>query len=349
MASLPALGLGVRSLALRSRFALSPSPLSQRTAAVDALRAKLASVAADQYVVVTGPKGVGKSCVVDTATRRTCGVVHVGVAAGTSQKDIVRDTLLSVANVQLGFVDPRPSVLRVLRWYALVLPPPIVVLRAHERAEGEAYARITGAVRDLVSCGLRVLVDASTNSLQPEALATLRQRVLELEPMPRDLLLTIPEHAHLFAMLRAERLEGVVWAVLGGVPAHYNALRGALLEAPSDDAPSVVAGYVRAELRGAIDRRNTLLAAHPAMGPILDEFRSRGSVPKARLVALGAESPSPNKVLRAVATGDAGALNFVPADAAMALVLRHRLSTAPSVTELSRLCALPPLSEGEGV
>ena len=334
-------------LALRSRFALPPLTLSQRTASVDALRAKLASVAADQYIVVTGPKGVGKSCVVDTAMQRTCGVVHVGVAAGSSQKDIVRDALSSVANVQLGFVDPRPSVRRVLWWYALALPPPIVVLRAHERAEGEAHARITGAVRELVSCGLRVVVDASTNSLPPEALATLRQRVLELEPMPQELLFTLPEHARLFAMLRAERLVGVVWAVLGGVPAHYCALGGALREAPPEDAPRVVAAYARSELRSAIDRRDTLLAAHPAMGPLLFEFRTRGSVPKARLVALGIESPSPNKVLRAVAMDDAVAL--VPADAAMALVLRHRLSAVPSVEELGRLCASPPLLQEVGL
>jgi hypothetical protein len=72
---------------------------------------------------------------------------------------------------------------RVLWWYGWFLPRPIVVLRAGERRDGQDYADIAGAARELAGYGLRVLIDGSTNSLPPEVLTTLRQFVLELEPI----------------------------------------------------------------------------------------------------------------------------------------------------------------------
>jgi putative protein kinase ArgK-like GTPase of G3E family len=65
--------------ALRSRLARAPSPQSARAADVLALRETLANISQGRYVVVQGPKGVGKSCVVETALQRTCGVVVVEV------------------------------------------------------------------------------------------------------------------------------------------------------------------------------------------------------------------------------------------------------------------------------
>ncbi len=55
------------ALALRSRLARAPSPQSARAANVLALRDTLASTSQGRYVVVQGPKGVGKTCVVETA------------------------------------------------------------------------------------------------------------------------------------------------------------------------------------------------------------------------------------------------------------------------------------------
>ena len=46
------------------------------------------------------------------------------------------------------------------------------------------------------------------------------------------------------------------------------------------------------------------------------------------------------QVLRAVASST-GETVYVPVDAAMVLVLRHRLVAPPSIAELRRICALP--------
>jgi hypothetical protein len=74
--------------ALGTRFERAPK-VTQRTTELRTLRSMLSTVQRDQYVVVSGPKGVGKSCMVDTALQYTFGVVAIRVPAGTSEKEIL--------------------------------------------------------------------------------------------------------------------------------------------------------------------------------------------------------------------------------------------------------------------
>ena len=323
-------------LALRSRLARAPSPQSARAADVLALRKTLESTSQGRYVVVQGPKGVGKSCVVETALQRTCGVVVVRVTPGTREDAIVSSALASIAGIRSSMWDPRPSALRVLWWYRWLLPPPIVVLRVSERPAGEPFAQTAGAVRSLVDYGFRAVIDSSPNSLEPGTLATLRQDAIELGPMPRALLFSLPEHAALCEALREAGLEDVVWAVLGGVPAHYTALRDKLRRAAPKDTASLIERYLDEQLRGAISRLNDL-KPHSSLVPVLDEFRRVDEVAESRLRDI--VSPSLIKVLRSAAAQGGKATVLVPADSAMALVLRHRFETVPALGELRALCA----------
>ena len=74
---------------------------------------------------------------------------------------------------------------------------PIVVLRVSERPTGGPFAQTAGAVRSLADCGFRAVIDTLPDSLEPGTLATLRQDVIELGPMTRALLISLPEHAAL--------------------------------------------------------------------------------------------------------------------------------------------------------
>jgi len=327
-----ALALAVRSWVRRAK------KISLRDEDTQKLRRMLRTLGEDRYIVVTGQKGVGKSVVVDTATQRTCGVISVPVAPGTSQKIIISDVLSQVANSRVSFIDPLPSVNRVLWWYGLFFPRPIVVLRAGERREGQDYADISGAARELARCGLRVLIDGSTNSLPSELLTTKRQTVLELEPMPRKTLRSIPEYEGLFHVLDEEGLEDVAWNVLNGVPADYDELRDLMAINEPAAYRRVLVDYILDEVGKAMKSRDTMLAAHPAMQSILDHFKTQNEVPMSLLTKMSIINPSPNKVLRIVLRGHVAML--VPADAAMSLVLRLCLSTTPSIEELQKLLAM---------
>jgi hypothetical protein len=62
----------------------------------------------DQYIIVMGPKGLGKTVLVHSATA-TCRVVNVKVAAGLA---IVKPPFLDI-------FDPAPAALWVLQFYKL--------------------------------------------------------------------------------------------------------------------------------------------------------------------------------------------------------------------------------------
>ena len=160
--------------------------------------------------------------------------------------------------------------------------------------------------------------------------------------MPRALLFSLPEHAALHALLRTAGLEDVVWAVLGGVPAHYTALHDKLRRAAPKDTTGLVERYLDDQLRFAISRLNGL-EPHSSLMPVLDDFRLADEVAESRLRDV--VSPALNMVLRSVVSQGGKATVYVPADSAMALVLRHRFKVVPALGELQALCAgkgLPP-------
>jgi hypothetical protein len=261
------------------------------------------------------------------------------VAPGTPKDAIVHSALEAVAGTRPNFLNPRPSAVRVLWWYRLLLPPPIIVLRVSERSANAPFAQTAGAVRSLAECGLRVIVDSSPNSLEPETLVTLREWVLDFAPMTRQQLQSVPEYAGLLEVLRSEGLEDVTLTVLGGVPALYAGLQDCLSAAAEPkDVRAVVAKFVRGVLLGAISR---LLKSKPspALQAKLALFQTAEEVPAQDLADI--QLPFPYKVLREVRRGEE-AIVFVPADAAMALVLRHGFEAPPSIEALCALCATLP-------
>ena len=65
-------------IALRSRFAFKPNPESLRFAEIKLLRSMIADKDFGQsYLVVTGDKGVGETCLLNTVTSKTAGVIKV--------------------------------------------------------------------------------------------------------------------------------------------------------------------------------------------------------------------------------------------------------------------------------
>ena len=177
----------------------------------------------DQYGIVAGPKGVGKTCVVDTATEATSGVVSVGVEPGTSHNAILFDVFTAITNTNPRMVEPRASARRVLWWHSLIFRTHVtVLLRGVERKPTETFAALDSAAKALAhDFGLRVVIDASDNSLPENAEKTMREKVIEVGPMSRAVLESVPDLAELLSALKAADLADVVWECVGGVPSDY--------------------------------------------------------------------------------------------------------------------------------
>ncbi len=83
LGALPKVGCGrAIILHLKSKFR-SASPYSVRKEEINFLRSKLESLGKGSYVVVTGGKGLGKTCLIDSVLNRYGGVVTISVRVST--------------------------------------------------------------------------------------------------------------------------------------------------------------------------------------------------------------------------------------------------------------------------
>jgi hypothetical protein len=83
LGALPKVGCG-RAVILnfQSKFR-STSPYSVRAKEIKFLRSKLESFGRGRYLVVTGGKGLGKTCLIDSVLNRYGGVVTISVRVST--------------------------------------------------------------------------------------------------------------------------------------------------------------------------------------------------------------------------------------------------------------------------
>ena len=78
--AVPRVGLG-RALTLYFRsYFKTAYPLSVRKSEIQLLSESMGDMERGSYIIVTGEKGYGKSCLIDTAVHRHCGVVKVDVS-----------------------------------------------------------------------------------------------------------------------------------------------------------------------------------------------------------------------------------------------------------------------------
>jgi hypothetical protein len=285
---------------------------------------------------------------VDTALQCTVGVVSVRVSAGAGEEKILADAFKAITRSNFSFLDHSASARRVLWWHHFFFrQPATVVLEAAERKPPQQYADLDSSARALShKYGARVLIDASNNSLPDAATATKREKVLELEPMPRELLEELPELQLLHEALKSANLADVVWMCVGGNPADYKGLLGAWQDQQLNDLEQVVAHFVQNLIGKAMSAVSVSVAADSRKRGLYLLFRECGEVLENVLEEMNLVRSTPDKVLRAVSrrtsasSSGGGRRILIPADAATALVLHAGITDTPSISELRALAAL---------
>lgn len=342
-------------VALRSRLFFTPNVESARHVDADALRELLrkAELLRTDYVVVVGPKGVGKTTLVDTVLKRNWALVDVTVAAKKEKTDIV----YSVSKAFVGFHwfgDPEPAARRVAWWLRLVGIKPTVVLRVAERRAGNAAADLAAGARAILQAlECRVVIDASPNSLDPSVLSTGRELVLFMGEMRRDEVLADPVFTELFTRLQSvPGLDELVWRVIGGSPMQLRKFVIVPFSEPIADKVHAqrFADDVHALLVYFMNRAEETVRKTPTdyQLKLLPLFAYRAAVRYEELVhELKLSLPDSDKVIRM--DGD----TIKPASSTMAFVLRHQLyvygnsSSTLSLDKLLALSRLPALPGAE--
>ncbi|KAI3641174.1 hypothetical protein MIR68_000780 [Amoeboaphelidium protococcarum] len=329
-------------LALRSRVAFKPNPQSIRREEIAILKSKLADKDFGQsYLVVTGEKGVGKTCLLNTATSKTAGVIRVKAQPQHSEDIIIKNALQELANPPFKFMNPLNSAPGVIFWYRIFTlgRSPIVVINATERKVGQEYACLTGAVRTLVEdYHLRVVVYGSPNSLDETLFRTKREDVIDIKPMTRGMIWKIVQLQDLFKFTKNAGLDDIVFAVLGGVPADYEKLcRSARIDLQAGGDAREVIGI---HLCGAIFAAIRLVEEScgnddAATAKLMKLFQETGIFTKSTIATNKLQRPTPDKVFREVERD--GVLVLVPASNAIGIVLQNGLTREPSLNELEEL------------
>jgi hypothetical protein len=293
------------------------------------------------YLVVTGDKGVGKTCLLNTVTSKTTGVIKLKAQPGHSEDAIIKNTLQELANPPFKFMNPLKSAPRVIFWHRLFTlgRSPIVVINAAERKVGQDYAGLTGAVRTLVDdFKLRVIVDGSPNSLDETLLRTTRQRVFDIKPMTKEMVWQIGQLQHLFKYVKDASLEDTVFAVLGGIPSRYEELwDNSKIDLQAGlDAKEVIGTHLCAAISAAIKLvEDSCGNDGPAIEKLMNLFQETSIFTKSTLVTNLLQRPTPDKVFREVERD--GVFVLIPASNAIGIVLQHGLSKKPSLNELEKL------------
>jgi hypothetical protein len=291
--------------------------------------------------VVTGDKGVGKTCLLNTVTSKTAGVIKVKAQPQHSEDIIIKNTLQRLTRIPFDFVPPFDSAIRVIFWHRLFTlgRSPIVVINAAERKVGQDYAGLTGAVRTLVDdFKLRVIVDGSPNSLDETLLRTTRQSVFDIKPMTKEMVWQIGQLQHLFKYVKDAGLEDTVFAVLGGIPSRYEELwRNSKIELQAGrDAKEVIGTHLCAAISAAIKLvEDSCGNDGPAIEKLMNLFQETSIFTKSTLVTNHLQRPTPDKVFREVKLGRVFVL--IPASNAIGIVLRHNITEEPSLNELEKL------------
>ncbi len=332
---------------LRSRFSQSATRTSQRAEEIARVRAWLTIAGKGFYTTVEGQKGIGKSCIVDTAlAERMHGVAVVEVPPGTKKQEIITKVRLEITNRSF---DSAYGAECVLFWHRIFFwRPATVVLRAGERKANQPFSDVDHAARSLAEHHgnrLRVIIDASDNSL-PVNNRSFREIAVEVGPASRDVIESMPNLETLHKALKAAGLADVVWACVGGVPAQYASLDGQWRAAGGEEGgklEAVVEWFLQDRLDSAIRNVSTSCAKDLRFKEIYALFRTQNKVFSSVFHEFGLVRSSSDNVLRLVQHG----VRLIPVDAATAVVLRFPDVMAERAPGLQKLKDL--LCKGECV
>jgi hypothetical protein len=302
-----------------------------------------------EYIVVIGPKGVGKTCLINTALNNRAGIIRVEASSGQTVPEIRENVMRAVTNLSNRIQNAEPSFRRVVWWYPFFAcgNRPVVVLNLAERSHAEEYAHVTGAVRVLAEeFKLRVIVDASPNAIEAALLKTNRCIEVNVDPMPETVIQSVPEFTEVQRWLQEANLLETVMELFNGYPVYWNKLVNAgnvggwaALDPDrrKQELESTIFTMYKKEVseleRFAHDDKDLLSVADLF-------FKNNNKLPFVGLGTHGLRRPRPDKTFRLVEDESTGGLLLEPANPMLYYILKYGRGKYLTMENLKHLTAL---------
>ena len=113
---------------------------SVRSSDIQTVQRKISTLTGETFVVVRGPKGVGKTCIVDTVLEKRPGVLRFDIPPGKRYDDIMKQVYSSVSGSEKDLETSEADTKKILKWYNrfYLRCPGVVAFQADERPAPEA-------------------------------------------------------------------------------------------------------------------------------------------------------------------------------------------------------------------
>lgn len=172
-----------------------------------------------RFVLVRGPRGVGKTSAIYTALENIKGVITIGpVQPETDQDQLLNYVCKEITGLDGTYENNRKAMEILTQMYEEKTKRPLIVLiQASECPANEKAAALTAAARILAdSFGLRVIIDCAENSC-PSTL-TDREVIFDFEPMSYEMMRKLPDYEKMAVEIEKQGNADLVFAVCAGRP-----------------------------------------------------------------------------------------------------------------------------------
>jgi hypothetical protein len=285
----------------------------------------------ERFVILYGPKGVGKTTALATAVGKRGGVLRLDVGPGMDA-----DKIITAVNVKLwpwAAITKHISVAAkgVIWAYRLLCGPPLVVLDLAQIKAFDPLAAV-GAARILSRNGMQVIIDVSEGTLQPVPATFSRARRLYVDYMKWDDVSKFPQLKNLFETLERFGLTSIAKELIGGCPGLLEELAIFIVkDGPPEETKEKIIQFLKQIVSEAIQQRNELETEVPPVREILKLYMTQDSVPLDAFVGIKLEPLA--RVFRAKED------TYVPRTPVLSYVLRRNLRNCPSFQSIGTVHA----------
>lgn len=171
------------------------------------------------FLLIRGPRGVGKTSAIYSALENIKGVITIGpVQPNTDQDQLLDSVCKEITGLNGTYIDNQKAMEILTRMYEDKTKRPLIVLiQASDCPVYKKTAALTAAARILTELfGLIVIIDCCENTC-PSTL-TDREVVFDIEPMSYEMMRKLPAYENIATEIEKQGNADLVLAVCGGSP-----------------------------------------------------------------------------------------------------------------------------------